>query len=100
MNKPIVLLISAKAQHGKDSFAEAFTKEAQDRLGFRCLTIKYGDILKYVGREYFGWDGKKMCLSIGDPENKIAIFHAESIDSMNSIVIPRLTNVIYSCFDD
>lgn len=48
----------------------------------------------------FGWDGKKMCLSISDPENKIAIFHAESIDSMNSIVIPRLTNVIYSCFDD
>ena len=48
----------------------------------------------------FGWDGKKMCLSISDPENKIAIFHAESIDSMNSIVIPRLSNVIYSCFDD
>jgi CubicO group peptidase (beta-lactamase class C family) len=48
----------------------------------------------------FGWDGKKMCLSISDPENRIAIFHAESIDSMNSIVIPRLTNVIYSCFDD
>ena len=59
MNKPIILLISAKAQHGKDSFAEAFTKEAQDKLGFRCLTIKYGDILKYVCREYFGWDGKK-----------------------------------------
>ena len=48
----------------------------------------------------FGWDGKKMCLSISDPENKIAIFHAESVDGMNPIVIPRLTNVIYSCFDD
>ena len=48
----------------------------------------------------FGWDGKKMCLSISDPVNRIAIFHAESVDGMNSIVIPRLTNVIYSCFDD
>ncbi|MBR5143711.1 MAG: serine hydrolase, partial [Clostridia bacterium] len=48
----------------------------------------------------FGWDGKKMCLSISDPKNKIAIFHAESVDGMNAIVIPRLTNVIYSCFDD
>ncbi len=59
MNKPIVLLISAKAQHGKDSFADAFIKEAQDRLGFRCLRIKYGDILKYVCKEYFGWSGQK-----------------------------------------
>ena len=48
----------------------------------------------------FGWDGKKMCLSISDPKNKIAIFHAESVDGMNAIVIPRLLNVIYSCFDD
>lgn len=59
MDKPIVLLISAKAQHGKDSFADAFMKEAGDKLGFRCLRIKYGDILKYVCKEYFGWDGNK-----------------------------------------
>ena len=48
MNKPIVLLISAKAEHGKDSFADAFIEEAQNKLGFRCLRIKYGDILKFV----------------------------------------------------
>jgi len=59
MNKPIVLLISAKAEHGKDSFADAFIEEAQNKLGFRCLRIKYGDILKFVCKEYFGWDGNK-----------------------------------------
>ena len=45
MNKPIILLISAKAQHGKDTFATEFTKEAKNEMGFRVLTIKYGDIL-------------------------------------------------------
>lgn len=59
MNKPIILLISAKAQHGKDSFADAFIKEAQGVCGYRCLRIKYGDILKYVCKEYFGWNGEK-----------------------------------------
>lgn len=48
----------------------------------------------------FGWDGRKMCLSVSDPERRIAIFHAEEIDGMNTIIIPRLLNVIYSCFDE
>ena len=39
MNKPIVLLISAKAEHGKDSFADAFIEEAQNKLGLSCGTI-------------------------------------------------------------
>ena len=59
MNKPIILLISAKAQHGKDTFATEFTKEAKNEMGFRVFTIKYGDILKYVCKEYFGWNGEK-----------------------------------------
>ena len=59
MNKPMILLISAKAQHGKDTFATEFTKEAKNEMGFRVLTIKYGDILKYVCKEYFGWNGEK-----------------------------------------
>ena len=44
----------------------------------------------------FGWDGARMCLALSDPESKIAIFHAEHIDSMNAILIPRLLNTIYS----
>lgn len=57
MNRPIVLLISAKAQHGKDTFATAFTDVAKEK--YKVLTIKYGDILKYVCKEYFGWSGQK-----------------------------------------
>ena len=48
----------------------------------------------------FGWDSKRMCLAISDPDNKIAIFHAEQIDRMNSIVVPRLINAVYSCLDE
>lgn len=59
LETPIVLLISGKAEHGKDTFAGSFIKEAQDRLGYRCLRIKYGDILKYICKEYFGWNGTK-----------------------------------------
>ncbi len=48
----------------------------------------------------FGWDGMKMCLSVSDPKNRIAVFHAEEIDGMNQILIPRLMNVIYSCLEE
>ena len=48
MKKPIIVLISGKAEHGKDAFADAFIKEAGDKQGFRCLRIKYGDKLKFV----------------------------------------------------
>ena len=68
-------------------------------LGVRVMNepAKAGSL---VPKGAFGWDGKKMCLSISDPKNHIAIFHAEEIDSMNAILIPRLLNVIYSCFDE
>ena len=59
MNKPIILLISAKAQHGKDSFADAFIKEAQGICGYRCLRIKYGDFVKMVATTYYNWNGEK-----------------------------------------
>ena len=58
MKKPIILLISAKAQHGKDTFASAFKKEAENKSGYKTLIIKYGDILKYVCKEYFNWNGE------------------------------------------
>ena len=48
----------------------------------------------------FGWDGEKMSFAFSDPENKIAIFHAEHMGSVNTILIPRLMNVIYSCVLD
>lgn len=52
-----------------------------------------------VPRGSFGWDGKKMCFAMCDPSSRVSIFHAEEIDGMNSILIPRILNVIYSCLD-
>ena len=59
MIKPIVLLISGKAESGKDSFADAFIKEAQGVYGYRCLRIKYGDFVKMVATTYYNWNGEK-----------------------------------------
>ncbi len=53
-----VILISGKAQHGKDTFAEFFKATAEVHKK-KCLIIKYGDILKFVCKEYFNWNGQK-----------------------------------------
>lgn len=55
---PKIILISGKARSGKDTFAMYFSAEAKLH-GKRVLTIKYGDILKFICKEYFDWDGIK-----------------------------------------
>ena len=45
----------------------------------------------------FGWDGAKLSIITADPENRIAIFHAEHMGGLHRIVIPRFHNVAYSC---
>jgi hypothetical protein len=57
MNKPKIILISGKAQSGKDLFAELFIEKAQQDN--KCLRIAYGDFVKFVCEKYFGWDGIK-----------------------------------------
>lgn len=47
----------------------------------------------------FGWDGWKLCIAHADPENRLAVFHAEHMGSLHSVVIPRLRNLIYSCLE-
>lgn len=53
-----VILISGKAQHGKDTTA-GFLKEYLEEHGKRVLITHYGDLLKYVCRTFLGWDGQK-----------------------------------------
>ena len=50
-----IFLISGKAQGGKDSTAN-FLK--QKLLG-KSLIIHNADYLKYIAKEYMGWDGQK-----------------------------------------
>lgn len=53
-----VILVSGKAQHGKDTVASML----QDKLiadNHRVLLTHYADLLKYICHNYFGWDGNK-----------------------------------------
>lgn len=53
-----VICISGKAQHGKDTTAEVL-KETLETQNRSVLIAHYGDLLKYVCRTFFGWDGEK-----------------------------------------
>lgn len=55
---PKIILISGKARSGKDTFAMCLKNEMLLH-GKRVLIIKYGDILKFVCKEYFNWNGEK-----------------------------------------
>lgn len=53
-----VILISGKAQNGKDTVAKMIC----DSLcvdGYRTLITHYADLLKFICRNYFNWDGNK-----------------------------------------
>lgn len=53
-----VILISGKARHGKDTTAN-FLRTALESDGYSVLIAHYGDLLKYICRTYFGWNGEK-----------------------------------------
>lgn len=56
MNKCII--ISGKSGHGKDMLAH-FMCERLEEEGLRVLTIHYGDALKWILRDFYGWNGQK-----------------------------------------
>ncbi len=53
-----IILISGKAQHGKDTSA-AILKTELELDGNRVLITHYADLLKFICKQYFGWDGEK-----------------------------------------
>ena len=55
---PVVVTISASAQHGKDTFA-SFLKNELEAKGKKTLIIHYADVLKFVAKQWYGWDGQK-----------------------------------------
>lgn len=50
--------ISGKARHGKDTVAQMM-KEKLESLGKKVLIAHYADLLKYICRTFFGWNGEK-----------------------------------------
>jgi hypothetical protein len=53
-----IILLSAKAQHGKDSAANIL-KEIMEADGKKVLITHYADLLKYLCKTYFNWNGEK-----------------------------------------
>lgn len=53
-----IILISGKARHGKDTLAGMMRKELESR-GESVLIAHYADLVKYVCRTFFDWDGVK-----------------------------------------
>lgn len=61
MNKidtPKIICVSGKAQNGKDSSA-GILKDILEKCGYRVLITHYGDLVKYVCKTFFDWDGEK-----------------------------------------
>lgn len=52
------ICISGKAQSGKDTSA-AVLREFLEKSGFKTLIIHYGDLLKFICKTAFGWNGEK-----------------------------------------
>lgn len=53
-----IITISAKAGGGKD-FCANLIKQKLESKGDKVLITHYADLLKYICKTFFGWDGKK-----------------------------------------
>ena len=53
-----VVLVSGKARHGKDTVAQLLYEELQFS-GCKVLITHFADVLKYVCKNFLGWNGKK-----------------------------------------
>lgn len=53
-----VICISGKAQHGKDTSAR-FLKMMLESDGYKVLITHYGDLVKYICKMFFDWNGEK-----------------------------------------
>ena len=53
-----VICISGKARHGKDCTAN-FLKPELEARGKRVLIAHFGDLVKFICKTYFDWDGQK-----------------------------------------
>lgn len=53
-----VITISGKAESGKDTTANILKERLED-MGYSVLITHYADLLKYICKQFFGWDGQK-----------------------------------------
>jgi hypothetical protein len=53
-----IILIAGKSGHGKNSAAN-FIESNLKSLGYKTFQIAYSDYLKFICKQYFGWNGEK-----------------------------------------
>lgn len=53
-----IINFAGQAQHGKTTAANILKNILQVR-GYRVLIVNYADYLKFICKEYFGWNGSK-----------------------------------------
>lgn len=53
-----VICVSGHAQNGKDTSAEIL-RRVLSKNGFRSIVVHYADMLKFICKNFFGWDGEK-----------------------------------------
>lgn len=53
-----IILISGKAQHGKDTCGVMLEKELEQK-GKKTQIVHFGDPVKFVCSKYYGWNGEK-----------------------------------------
>lgn len=53
-----VILVSGKAQNGKDTVAQIMAMSLKND-GKHVLVTHYADLLKFICKNYFGWNGEK-----------------------------------------
>ena len=52
------ILCSGMARHGKDTSAELIKKNLEEE-GYSVLITHYADLLKFICKNFFGWNGEK-----------------------------------------
>ena len=55
---PIIITVSGQARHGKNSFCDILQIKLNE-LNKKSLIINYADYLKYLAKQYYGWNGQK-----------------------------------------
>ena len=53
-----IITVSGSAQHGKDTFAK-YAAEYFEEYCQKSLIIHHADYLKYIAKQYMGWNGEK-----------------------------------------
>lgn len=53
-----IITISGKAESGKDTSAQMLKEQLED-LGYNVLICHYADLLKFICKNFFDWDGQK-----------------------------------------